>query len=111
MRPAPPVCEYLSFDAVDNGDDTGTWEAMASAPSGDPRLGRILAEIHAVLAWAGWHAPGPRGPMEEGGEWDAHISEDSQDGWTTMTLTLTGPWVWGEQCITCCQPMGGPGVA
>ena len=50
MRPAPPVCEYLSFDAVDNGDDTGTWEAMASARTGDPQLGRILAEMYAVVA-------------------------------------------------------------
>lgn len=111
MRPVPPACEYLNFDATDNGDGTGTWEAMASAPAGEARLGRMLAEAHGVLAWVGWHAPGPRGPMEDGGEWDADIAEDTHDGWTTITLTITGPWLWGEQCITSCQNTGGPRVA
>ena len=111
MKRSAPTCEHLTFDATDNGDGTGTWEAMASARTGDPQLGRILAEMYAVVAWVGSHAPGPKGPPEEGGDWDADIAESHDGDWTTLTLTLTGPWVWGEQCVSCCQPVGGPRVA
>ncbi len=111
MNPHPPVCDHLTFDATDNGDGTGTWEAMAGARTGDPLLNRIQAEMDDVVVWAGSQAPGPKGPPEEGGEWDADIGESFDAGWTTLTLTLTGPWAWGEHCIGCCRSSGGPGVA
>ncbi len=106
MTSPAPRCDFLHFDATDNSDGTGTWEAMASAPAGDATLLRIGHEMQAVVEWVSLQAPGRRGPPEEGGEWDADLAVSQQDGWTTLTLTLTGPWAWGESCIAACQPPG-----
>ena len=85
---------FLIFDASDDGEGTGTWEAMASVRAVD--LPAVMAEVEAVLACATAHEPGPRGPLDEGGLWDAD-QQSTQDGeWHTVTLTLTGPWEWGE---------------
>ena len=93
----PMSLDCLIFDASDDGEGQGTWEAMASARAGD--LPTVEAEIQAVMQWALAHAPGPRGALEEGGSWDAdqHTSTDGE--WTTITLTLTGPWEWGEELM------------
>jgi hypothetical protein len=39
--------------------------------------------------------------MEEGGAWDAELQVQAQDtqGWTCVTLSLTGPWAWGEAMV------------
>ena len=111
MTAAAPRCTFLAFDAADNGDDTGTWEAMASAPAGDPSLLRIGQEMQAVVLWLADQAPGPRGPQEDGGAWDADIATTHDGDWTTLTLTLTGPWDWGSGCVAALQEAGGPGVA
>ncbi|MEX1165421.1 MAG: hypothetical protein WEK74_00860, partial [Hydrogenophaga sp.] len=86
--------QFLIFDASDDGEGQGTWEAMASVRAGD--LAAVIAQADAVLACATASAPGPRGPLDEGGMWDAdlHITQDGD--WHTVTLTLTGPWEWGE---------------
>ncbi|AOW11824.1 hypothetical protein LPB72_08915 [Hydrogenophaga crassostreae] len=85
---------YLIFDASDDGEGTGTWEAMASVRDAD--WPDAKAEAQAVLSAAMSNEPGPRGPLDEGGAWDAD-EQTSRDGeWTTVTLTLTGPWEWGE---------------
>ena len=88
---------YLIFDASDDGADTGTWEAMASVRAAD--LPAVLAEVQQVLAAAGRHSPGPRGPLDEGGAWDADTQIDADGEWHTVTLTLTGPWAWGEALV------------
>ncbi len=85
---------YLIFDASDDGEGTGSWEAMASVRVTD--LPAVLAEAQAVLAMAERHAPGPRGPLDEGGMWDADLQQLTDGDWTTVTLVLTGPWSWGE---------------
>lgn len=85
---------YLIFDASDDGEGTGSWEAMASVRVTD--LPAVLAEAQAVLAMAERHAPGPRGPLDEGGVWDADLQQLTDGDWTTVTLVLTGPWSWGE---------------
>ena len=64
---------YLIFDASDDGDGTGTWEAMASVRA--PQLPAVLAEVQAVLAWAEAHAPGLRGPTRM-----------TFDGFSTLTM-------------------------
>ncbi len=66
---------YLIFDTSDDGEGTGTWEAMASV------------------------SPGPRGPLDEGGAWDADQQVQAEGEWTTVTLTITGPWEWGEGLV------------
>ncbi len=86
--------QFLIFDASDDGEGTGTWEAMASVRN--PELPALMAEVQGVLACALSNEPGPRGPLDDGGAWDAD-EQVSRDGeWTTVTLTLTGPWEWGE---------------
>ena len=85
---------YLIFDASDDGEGTGSWEAMASVRVTD--LPAVLAEAQAVLAMAERHAPGPRGPLDEGGVWDADLQQHTDGDWTSVTLVLTGPWSWGE---------------
>jgi len=90
---------FLIFDASDDGHGQSTWEAMASVQA--ERLPQLMAEVHAVLELAERRAPGPRGPMEEGGAWDAELQVQAQDaqGWTCVTLSLTGPWAWGEALV------------
>jgi len=67
---------------------------MASVRAGD--LPALRAEVQAVLAAAEHCAPGPRGPLDEGGTWDADVQQHTDGDWTTVTLTVTGPLVWGE---------------
>ena len=90
---------FLIFDASDDGQGQGTWEAMASVRA--ERLPQLMAEVHGALALAERRAPGPRGPLEEGGAWDAELQVQDQDaqGWTCVTLSLTGPWAWGEALV------------
>ncbi len=89
--------QYLIFDASDDGADTGTWEAMASVRAAD--LAAVLAEVQQVLAAAEAHSPGPRGPLDEGAAWDADQQTQTDGEWHTVTLTLTGPWEWGEALV------------
>ena len=88
---------FFLFDASDDGQGQGTWEALASVRA--PRLAAALAEAEAVLREAERSAPGPRGPLEEGGSWDADLQVRADGEWTAVTLTLTGPWDWGEALL------------
>ncbi|MFN3496614.1 MAG: hypothetical protein ACK40L_19120 [Hydrogenophaga sp.] len=88
---------YLIFDASDDGEDTGTWDAMASVQAA--KLPEVMREVQAVLAWAEAHSPGPRGPLDEGGTWDADQSVQTEGDWTSVTLTISGPWEWGEAML------------
>jgi hypothetical protein len=89
---------YLIFDASEGDDGQGSWEAMASVRDIDraTRLPAVLAEARAVLDWAEAHAPGPRGPIEDGGHWDAELDIHDDGDWIRVTLTLSGPLGWGE---------------
>ena len=88
---------YLIFDASDDGEGTGTWEAMASVRASE--VPAVMAEIQTVLASAQTSAPGPRGPLDDGGAWDVHEHTTTDGEWHTVTLTLTGPWEWGERLM------------
>lgn len=89
--------QYLIFDASDDGEGTGTWEAMASVRTAD--VPAVMTEVKVVLAQAERHSPGPRGPLDEGGVWDADEQVHADGDWTTVTLTITGPWEWGEALV------------
>jgi hypothetical protein len=89
--------QYLLFDASDDGHGTGTWDAMASVRAAD--LPAVLAEVQQVMAAGERHSPGPRGPLDEGGAWDAEQQVQTDGDLTTVTLTLTGPWEWGEALV------------
>jgi hypothetical protein len=86
--------QFLIFDTSDDAEGTGTWEAMASVREAD--LQALLDEVQWVLARAHASQPGPQGPLDDGGAWDAD-EQVSRDGeWTSVTVTITGPWAWGE---------------
>jgi hypothetical protein len=93
---------YLIFDASDDGTGTGTWEAMASVRA--PDVPAVLAEVQHVIDWAEAHAPGPRAPLDDGGAWDADVHTRQDGDWTAVTLTLTGPWAWGESMRAALTP-------
>jgi hypothetical protein len=59
---------YLEFDYSEDSDDAGTFDAMASV--GAQQLAAVHAEVVEVLAWCEDEAPGRRGPLDEGGDWD-----------------------------------------
>ena len=89
--------QFLIFDASDDGHGWGSWEAMASVREAD--LATLQAEVRAVCHRAEATEPGPRGPFEEGGMWDAEEQITHDGEWHTVTLTLTGPWEWGEALV------------
>ena len=90
--------QHLIFDASDDGEGTGSWEAMASVRAED--VPSVMTEVRAVEAAALADAPGPRGGLDDGGVWDLDIQTlpDGIDR-VSVTLTLTGPWDWGEALI------------
>ena len=90
--------QYLIFDASDDGEGNGSWEAMASVPPDE--LSAVIAEVRAVEAAAQSDAPGPRGALDDGGAWDLDVQTlPDGDERVSVTLTLTGPWAWGEDLI------------
>lgn len=88
------LLQFLIFDASDDGEGTGSWEAMASVRAAD--LPAVLAEVQTVLDAANSDAPGPRGPLDEGGAWDTDQQLTVDGEWHMVSLTLTGPWDWGD---------------
>ena len=98
------LLRYLMFDASDDGEGNGSWEAMASVRA--PQLPAVQAEVQHVLARAEAQSPGARGPLDEGGVWDADQHTQTDEEWTTVTLTIVGPWAWGEALLAECAPNG-----
>ena len=91
------VLQYLIFDASDDGEGNGSWEAMASVRA--PQLSAVRAEVQRVLLGAEVNNPGPRGPLDSGGVWDADQHTQTDADRTTVTFTLVGPWTWGEALL------------
>ncbi|MDA7416946.1 hypothetical protein PGB34_11270 [Xenophilus arseniciresistens] len=81
--------DYLLFEASEGDDGIGLFEAMADVPLA--RAAAVQAEIDAVLAWAQRHFGSARGPVEEGGEWDAHLeTDDTLAGRRSFTFSVVG---------------------
>ena len=99
------LLQYLIFDASDDGQGNGSWDAMATVRA--PQRAAVQAEVAHVLAWAAAHSPGQRGPLDDGGLWDADHHTQTDGEWTTVTLTLVGPWAWGEAMLAALAPDGG----
>jgi hypothetical protein len=97
---------YLVFDASDDGADFGTWEAMASVRASEraTRLPAVEAEAQAVIDWATRHPPGRRGPLDDGGAWDADLDIAEDGDWLRVTLVITGPIAWGEALVARFNP-------
>jgi hypothetical protein len=97
MPPSQLPLRYLIFDARDDGLGNGSWDAIASVRAA--QLPAVRHEVHRVLAWAEAHRPGPHGPLDAGGVWDADQQIQTDGEWTTVTLTIAGPWAWGEALL------------
>jgi hypothetical protein len=82
------LLSLLYFESIDNGDDTHTLEAMASVPPA--RVSDVLAEVASVLAWAQQHFPNGPQPLDDGGQWDAWLQWQADDG-AVQTLPLPDP--------------------
>ncbi len=89
--------QYLLFEACEDGEGHGSWEAMASVAAADVPM--LQTEVQAVLSWAESHQPGERGPLEEDGLWDTDLHWQVDGSWHVLTLSLTGPWAWGEALV------------
>lgn len=92
-----PHLQYLIFDASDDGHGNGSWEAMASVRA--PQLPALQTEVQQLLDHMDRNSPGPRGPLDEGGLWDVDALTHTDGEWTTVTLTLVGPWDWGDALL------------
>ncbi len=90
--------DYLLFDHSEGGDDTSLFEALATV--GPEREAAVRAEIDAVLGWAARRFRGRRGPVEEGGDWDADLDE-RQEGpaLRSFHLSITGSPAFAEAFI------------
>lgn len=89
--------QFLIFDASDDGNDTGSWEAMASVRAS--QVAAVLAEVRSVLDWAEANSPGPFGPLDDGGIWEADHQLQTDGDWVTVTFTIVGPWDWGQTLL------------
>ena len=69
-----------------------------------PDVAAVLAEAQQVIDAAQAQSPGPRAPLDEGGAWDALLQLQPEGDWTVVTLTLTGPWEWGEALLAALAP-------
>ncbi|RYY92148.1 MAG: hypothetical protein EOO24_29725 [Comamonadaceae bacterium] len=81
---------WLDFDYSEGTDDTGVFDALASVLP--QHAESVEAEIAQVLAWAESSFPGRRGPLHEGGEWDADaqmVEEEAKDGAARLAFALT----------------------
>jgi hypothetical protein len=89
--------QYLIFDASDDGEGNGSWEAIASVRL--PQLPALRAEVQRPLTCINGSSPGPRGPLDAGGRWDVDTHTHTDGEWTTLAFTLVGPCAWGESLL------------
>lgn len=80
--------DYLLFDYSEGEDEAGLFDAMADVPP--ERADAVQAEVDAVLAWADRHFGHARAPLEEGGEWDAHLQLTSDGERRCFSLSVVG---------------------
>ena len=82
---------WLDFDYSEGDDGTGVFDAMASVAI--EHAAEVQGEVDAVLGWAATHFAGRRGPVEEGGDWDAELQVNDEPGSPPrrcFSLTLAG---------------------
>lgn len=84
--------DYLDFDTSEDEHGCESLEAMACVPAA--QMLAVQAEIQQVLDWAHTTFPGLQVPLDEGGEWDYQLSQQSEtvagQPRQTFTLSLTG---------------------
>jgi hypothetical protein len=68
---------YLLFDDSDDGNDRGSFDAMASVLP--ERLAALLEEIERVLRWA-HEAFGPAAAASDEGDWDFDLQGSLESG-------------------------------
>lgn len=80
---------WLLFSVSEGSDGVFSLEAEAASRSmADYRA--IVEEAKWVLRWATLFFPDTCGAVEEGADWDEHLSHtDGPDGWQTLSLHLS----------------------
>ena len=81
-------------EKIASDQSTGTFVALPGET--EELKNRVAARVGDDGAPDRVREPGPRGPLDEGGAWDADTQVHEDCGWTEVRLTLTGPWDWGE---------------
>ena len=91
MMASMEMLRYLDFEATEDEQGHGSFDAMAAAAP--PQWPALQAEVVRVLDWA--HARfGAPAPLEEGGEWDYAL-----DGVSEVTTALEVRHVPGEAAL------------
>jgi len=83
--------QFLDFDYSEDAQGGGTFDAMASVRQA--QLAAVQAEIAEVLDWAEAVFAGQRAPLDEGGEWDLDLQEQtdaSSPPWHVLSLCISG---------------------
>ncbi len=83
--------QFLEFDHSEDAGGTGTFDAMASVRQA--QLVALRAEIAGVLDWAETEFSGQRAPLDEGGEWDVDLQEQTDGAsppWHVLTISISG---------------------
>ncbi len=82
---------FLDFDYSEDPQGSGTFDAMASVRH--DQLAAVRAEITQVLDWAEAGFAGLRAPLDEGGEWDVDLQEQTDGAspqWHVLSLSISG---------------------
>ena len=119
------MLQYLMFEETASDGHSLTLEAMASVPP--VRLPAVLDEAAHVMAWASRHLGTPPCPLDDGGEWDALLNVQADDGepgslqwestkghiqppsipentrWVTVTVTLVVCSGWADSFLAAWQ--------
>ena len=83
--------QFLDFDYSEDALGGGTFDAMASVRHG--QLAAARAEIAVMLDWAETAFAEQRAPLDEGGEWDFDLQEQSDGAsppWHVLTVSISG---------------------
>ncbi|MDI1341126.1 hypothetical protein [Polaromonas sp.] len=83
--------QFLVFDHSEDPQGGGSFDAMASVRQ--PQLVALRAEIAEVVDWAETVFAGQRTPLDEGGEWDMDLQEQTDAAsplWHVLTLSISG---------------------
>ncbi|MBH9554177.1 hypothetical protein [Inhella gelatinilytica] len=83
---------YFSFDRSDTTDGMAVLEGLASVRPADTQAAR--EEAQRLIGDLAAQAPGPQGPIEEGGVWSWDLTEQVEGDWLSLHLTVVGPPEW-----------------
>ncbi len=91
------VLRFFAFERAEDDFGHTCWEGVASVREQD--VDAMRHERDALLAALAARAPGPRGPLDDGGTWDWQWDEQREGDWWTCHLTAIGPGDWADALL------------